>query len=150
MRTGEMEKAPYLTFTLDKELFALPIIRVREVLDLAQVTKMPGMPDSMQGAISVRGRETPVLDLRLKLGMSRTMATVNTCIIIADAVVDGEPTAMGLLADSLEGVIWIDPYRTDPAPRTGTRLAPDFVLGIGKCEKGPVVILDIDKVFTAG
>src|SRR5512141_3092337 len=90
----------YLTFKLDEEVFALDISKVREVLDFTSVTKVPQTPEFMRGVINLRGSVVPVVDMRLKFGMSRTEKTVNTCIINVEITVDGEGTVLGALADS--------------------------------------------------
>ena len=59
----------YLTFTLERELFALDIGSVREVLELVNITRVPRTPDYIRGVINLRGRAVPVVDLKLKFGM---------------------------------------------------------------------------------
>ena len=78
------ETSQYLTFKLEDEVFALDIAKVREVLDFTAVTKVPQTPDFMLGVINLRGSVVPVVDMRLKFGMTRTETTVNTCIIIVE------------------------------------------------------------------
>ena len=63
----------YLTFTLDKEHYAVDIAKVREVLEFTSVNKVPRTPEFMRGMINLRGNIVPVIDLRLKLG-SRIVA----------------------------------------------------------------------------
>ncbi len=69
---------------MDEEVFALDVAKVREILDFTTVTKVPQTPDFMRGVINLRGSVVPVIDLRLKFGMSRTEKTVNTCIIVVE------------------------------------------------------------------
>ena len=95
----------YLTFKLGEEVYAVDIAKVREVLDFTTVTKVPRTPEFMRGVINLRGSVVPVVDLRLKFGMSRTENTVNTCIIILEVRVDSETTVLGALADSVQEVI---------------------------------------------
>ena len=71
MTAAGTEITQYLTFRLDQEVFALDISKVREVLDFTDVTKVPRTPDFMRGVINLRGSVVPVVDLRLKFGMSR-------------------------------------------------------------------------------
>jgi purine-binding chemotaxis protein CheW len=91
----------------------------------------------------------PVVDLRLKFGMSRTENTVNTCIIIVEVMVDGDTTVLGALADSVQEVIDLGPENIEPAPRIGTKLRTEFITGMGKQNDRFVIILDIDRVFPA-
>jgi len=143
------ETSQYLTFKLDEEVFALDISTVREVLDFTAVTKVPQTPDFMLGVINLRGSVVPVMDMRLKFGMTKTETTVNTCIIIAEVGIDGEATVLGALADSVQEVMDLDPHEIEPPPRIGTCLKTKFIKGMGKRDNQFVIILDIDKVFSA-
>jgi len=142
------ETNQYLTFMLEEEVFALDIHKVREVLDFSTVTKVPRTPDFMRGVINLRGTVVPVVDMRLKFGMSRTEKTVNTCIIIVELVVSGETVVVGAMADSVREVIDLEPEQIEPAPRIGTSLQTEFIKGMGKHNDNFIIILDIDAVFS--
>ncbi|MBN2654059.1 MAG: chemotaxis protein CheW [Nitrospirae bacterium] len=146
---GITETTQYLTFKLDEEIFSVDISKVREVLDFTTVTKVPQTPDFMRGVINLRGSVVPVVDLRLKFGMSRTEKTVNTCVIIVEINIEGEVTVLGALADSVQEVIDLEPDQIEPAPKIGTRLRTDFITGMGKRDNQFIMILDIDKIFSS-
>jgi len=143
------ETTQYLTFKLDEEIFALDVAKVREILDFTDITKVPQTPDFMRGVINLRGSVVPVVDMRLKFGMSKTDKTVNTCIVVVEVTTEGETTVLGALADSVQEVIELDPGQIEPAPRIGTKLRTDFIMGMGKHGEQFIIILDIDKVFSA-
>jgi len=146
--TDIMEMTQYLSFKLEEEVFALDISKVREVLDFTTVTKVPRTPEFMRGVINLRGSVVPVVDLRLKFGMTKTEKTVNTCIIIVEVTVDDETTILGALADSVQEVMDLGPEHIEPAPKIGTRLNTAFIKGMGKRDNNFIIILDIDKVFS--
>jgi len=139
----------YLTFVLENELFALNIGSVREVLELTSITKVPRTPEFIRGVINLRGRAVPVVDLRMKFGMGETRRTVNTCIIIVEVELDGEATVLGALADSVQEVYEMESSQIEPPPRMGTRIKTEFITGMGKSGDRFIVILDINKVFSA-
>jgi purine-binding chemotaxis protein CheW len=143
-----METTQYLTFKLGDEIFALDIAKVREVLDVTTITKVPHTPAFMCGVLNLRGSVVPVVDLRLKFGMSRTEYTVNTCIIIVEILVDNETTVLGALADSVQEVMDLTSENIEPAPKIGTRLNTEFIKGMGKQDNAFMIILNIDKVFS--
>ena len=147
--TGITETTQYLTFKLDEEIFALDISKVKEVLDFTEITKIPQTPEFMKGVINLRGGVVPVVDMRLKFGMSETAKTVNTCIIIVEVSIEGETTVLGALVDSVQEVMDLEPGQIEPAPRIGTRLRTEFIRGMGKRDNRFLMILDIDKVFSA-
>ncbi len=139
----------YLSFMLGEEVFALDISKVREVLDSTTVTKVPRTPEFMCGVINLRGGVVPVVDMRLKFGMSKTAKTVNTCIIIVEVSLGGEATVLGALADSVQEVFDLEPDQIEPPPKIGTKLNIEFISGMGKRSDRFVIILDIDRVFSA-
>jgi len=143
------EATQYLTFKLEEEIFALDVAKVREILDFTDITKVPQTPDFMRGVINLRGSVVPVVDMRLKFGMSKSEKTVNTCIVVAEVTTEGETTVLGALADSVQEVIELEPAQIEPAPRIGTKLRTDFIRGMGKHDGRFVMILDIDKVFSS-
>ena len=146
---GITETTQYLTFKLDEEIFALDIAKVKEVLDFTEITKIPQTPEFMKGVINLRGGVVPVVDMRLKFSMSETVKTVNTCIIIVEVSIEEETTVLGALVDSVQEVLDLEPGQIEPAPRIGTRLRTEFIKGMGKRDNHFIMILDIDKVFSA-
>jgi purine-binding chemotaxis protein CheW len=143
------ETRQYLTFRLSNETFAIEVAKVREVLDLTNITAIPRTPEFMSGVINLRGSVVPVVDLRLCFEMTKTESTRNTCIVVVEVQLDGEATVIGALADSVEEVIDLEPDQIQPAPRIGTQIRTDFIRGMGKRDAQFVMILDIDRVFSA-
>jgi purine-binding chemotaxis protein CheW len=143
------ETTQYLTFKLEEEVFALDVAKVREILDFTTVTKVPQTPEYIRGVINLRGSVVPVMDLRLKFGMTVTEKTVNTCVIVVEMELEGETMVLGVLADSVQEVIDLEPEQIEPAPRIGTKLNTDFILGMGKYNEQFMMLLDIDKVFSS-
>jgi purine-binding chemotaxis protein CheW len=144
------ETRQYLTFRLGAEIFAIDVAQVREVLDLTNITHIPRTPELMTGVINLRGTVVPVVDLRQCLEMSKTETTRNTRIVVVEVALDGEPTIIGALTDSVEEVIDFDPEQIQAAPRIGTQVCVDFIKGMGKRENDLIMILDVDRVFSAG
>lgn len=139
----------YLAFKLGSEVYAVDVAKVREILDYPPITKVPRTPDFMRGVINLRGSVVPVVDMRLKFGMSMTEKSVNTCIVVVEALVENELTTIGALADSVQEVVELDPANIEPPPKIGSRLKVEFLKGMGKIGENFLMILDIDKVFSS-
>ena len=137
----------YLTFTLEKEQYAVDVAKVREVLEETPLTRIPRMPDFMKGVINIRGSVVPVIDLRLKFGMQEGERTVDTAIIVMDINAEDTTITAGCLADSVQEVIDIVPENIEGAPKLGTKVNTAFIQGMGKKDDNFIIILDIDKVF---
>ena len=146
---GITETTQYLTFKLAGEIFAVDVAKVREILDYTPATKVPGTPEFMRGVINVRGNVVPVVDMRLKFGLSETEKSVDTCIIVMEIEVEDDKTVLGALVDSVQEVFELEPNQIEPPPRLGTRWKTEFIKGIGKRNNELIIILDIDKVFSS-
>jgi purine-binding chemotaxis protein CheW len=139
----------YVTFCLAEELFGVEVSRTREILSVISVTSVPQTPDYMLGVINLRGQVVPVIDMRLKLGLSAADETQDTCIIVVEVLVDGEPIVVGALADAVREVLEIKADAIEPPPRLGTRLNTEFIKGMGKIDDDFLILLDIDKIFNS-
>jgi purine-binding chemotaxis protein CheW len=139
----------YVTFCLAEELFGVEVSRTREILSVISVTNVPQTPDYMLGVINLRGQVVPVIDMRLKLGLSAADETQDTCIIVVEVLVDGEPIGVGALADAVREVLEIKSDAIEPPPRLGTRLNTEFIKGMGKIDEEFLILLDIDKIFNS-
>jgi purine-binding chemotaxis protein CheW len=139
----------YLTFQLDGEVFAIDVCNVREILELTTVTRVPKTPEFMRSVINLRGSVVPVLDMRLKFGITRTEKTVDTCIIVVEVSFEEENTIIGALVDSVQEVFDLELGQIEPAPKIGTQIKTEFIKGIGKRDGHFIILLDMDKVFTS-
>ncbi|HCU38751.1 MAG TPA: chemotaxis protein CheW [Armatimonadetes bacterium] len=139
----------YLSFRLGNEDFAAEIAKVKEVLEYPVITKVPRMPGYVCGVTNLRGSVVPVVDMRLKFGMSQIERTVDTCVIILEVSMGEETLTIGCLVDSVREVFEMDASRIEPPPRMGTCINADFLKGMGALDEGFLMILDIDKVLSA-
>jgi purine-binding chemotaxis protein CheW len=148
--TVQSQTTQYLTFMLREEGFAIEISKVREVLDVTTMTRIPRMPEYLSGVINLRGNVVPVMDLGQKLGMGSIEYTKNTCIMIVELEVDANLVEMGVLTDSVQMVLDLNPEDIESVPKMGTNLNTEFIKGMGRqTEEKFLIILDIDKVLAS-
>jgi len=147
--TENAVRVQYLSFTLRETDYAVGILRVKEILQYEPTTRVPSTPRSVRGVINLRGQVVPVIDLAAKFGLGETEPTRLTCILIVEALLEGAPTVIGVLADSVLEVIELGPDDVEPTPAFGTHVKVDFLLGVGKIGKRFVLLLDLDRVISA-
>jgi len=145
------EISQYLTFKLEDDLYALNVEGVQEVLELElnHITKIPRTPAFLRGVINVRGSVVPVIDMHIKFNMGKQETTVDTCIIVIETILSGKSTILGILADSVQEVIDLEPEQIEAAPEIGNQLKTEFIAGIGKRDDRFIIILKIDEILTA-
>ncbi|TCQ12926.1 chemotaxis protein CheW [Rhizobium sp. PP-CC-3G-465] len=141
-------ESQFVTFSLGEELFAVPVTVVREILDHEDPFKIPHGPDYLMGLRDVRGQGVPIIDLRLRLGMTPTVRTPHTRILVLDIPLGEKDLALGLVADK---VFEVTPFRRDSieqAPDIGVRWRSDYIRGVVRRETGFVVIIDLARLFS--
>ena len=144
---GADAPAQYLTFSLGDEVFAMDIRTVREIIQYGPMTTVPLMPGFVRGVINLRGAVVPVIDLQARFGRPRATVSKKTCIVIFDAMRDGERVELGLLVDAVSEVIEIAADQIEPPPSFGAAVRRDFIQGMGKVAQRFVIILDPDRAF---
>ena len=140
----------HLSFFLEKGLFAVDILRVREIIAMHEITSLPGMPTEIKGVINLRGKIIPVLDLRIKLGLSAADFDRFTCIVVVDMETeDGSIAHVGCIVDSVREVAHLSLEEIQSPPRVNGGQSDDFILGLYKPESHAQVmtILDVQGVL---
>jgi purine-binding chemotaxis protein CheW len=140
----------FLSFTLAGSDYAVGILQAKEILQYEAVTRVPSVPRSVRGVINLRGAVVPVIDLAVKFGLPATPVTKRTCILIVEAALGDERTVLGVIADAVREVLELGPEEIEPAPSFGMQVRVDFLLGMGRAGKGFVLLLDLDRVVSAG
>ena len=139
----------YVTLSLDSELFAVDVSRVREILDLGVIARLPNAPPFLLGMIDLRGECVAVIDLRSKLGLPAVDRTTQTRILVLDVEVAGRGLVLGLLADRVLEVTPLDGGLIGPPPDIGTRWHSDYIEGVGRRGDRLVVVFDLTRLFSA-
>jgi len=147
--TGDRGSVQVLTLGLGGEVFAIETERVREVLDLIPITRIPNSRPFIKGLINVRGKVITVTDLRVKFGMPPAATTPDTRIVVAEVQVEGEPTLVGALADRVYEATELPAASMEDVPRLGMRWRSEFIRAIGKRGDDFIIIADIDQVFAS-
>ena len=145
---GAQHQTQYFTFFLAGQEYAIGILKVKEIIEYCELTRVPRTPRYIRGVINLRGSVVPVVDLAVKFGLPDCILTKWTCIIIVEVDMEGEETVMGVIADSVNQVVDLLPADIEPTPAFGTQVRVDYLLGMGKTGKKFLLILDIDKVLS--
>lgn len=139
----------YLTFKIGSEEFGAHVSKVLNILELQKITKVPKSPDYMRGVINLRGLVLPVIDTRVKFGMSATEITPDTCIVVMDLVNEDETVHIGALVDSVVAVREIEQDQIQSPPSIGKRYQSEFITGVVQLDDSFILILDLIKLFTS-
>jgi len=139
----------YLSFKLGDETFAANVSKVLNILEMTKITKVPKAPEYMKGVINLRGTVLPLIDTRIKFGLTETEFTANTCILVLDITIENDTLQVGALVDGVSEVLEIEPQQIMPPPNIGSKFHSQFIMGMYKASEDQfIMILDMDKVFS--
>lgn len=138
----------YLTFLLREKIFAVSILKVKEIIEYGTVTPIPKMPDFVYGAINLRGKVVPVIDLMQRLEGDECEISKRSCIIIVEIKYGQEALNMGIIVDAVSKVMDFNQSDIEAAPSFGGNINTNFIEGMGKINDQFVIILNINKILS--
>lgn len=143
------EKDQHLTFELSGEELSVPVTNIREIIRYGKLTRMPMVPEFIEGVINLRGNVVPVINLSARLGLKKTQPDKRTCIIIMEVTMGDELVTIGVVVEKVLQVIEIPQQNIDPSPTLGANIQTSFIKGMARTDNGFIVILEISQVLSA-
>ncbi|AZZ92207.1 chemotaxis protein CheW [Hahella sp. KA22] len=138
----------YLTFMQSGDMYAIPLLGVKEIIEYGGITPIPTLPDFIRGVINLRGRVVPVIDLGSRFSKTEREITRRTCIIIVEVGSGEDNHDMGVIVDSVSAVIDIPIANIQPPPAFGAKIRVDFIQGMWKSDDRFFIVMDIDQVLS--
>lgn len=135
----------YLTFTLASEEYGVDILTVQEIRGYDHVTRLPGAPEFVKGAINLRGLIVPVVDMRLKFRLSNATYDETTVMIVL--TVAGR--TIGIVVDGVSDVLRLSAEQVRPTPEFGSAIDRKFITGLGVVDERMLILLDIERLMTS-
>jgi purine-binding chemotaxis protein CheW len=134
-----------VTFELFGEIFALPILDVREIIRMTDITPVPQAPGFVEGVINLRGQIIPVVDLRKRFGLSSAELTDDSRVIVVEL---NSNIAIGLIVDAVREVERLPAEAINPPPAlVAGSIGSEYIKGISNFEDKMMIHIDLRKVF---
>ena len=137
----------YLTFALGNEEYSVPVLKVREIIKIMDITAVPQVPEYVKGVVNLRGKVIPVVDLRLKFGFPAQDYTERTCIIVVEVALATGARMMGIIVDHVSEVLNVAAEQIEQTPEFGDEIQTDYMKGIAKVQGQVKILLDLDRVL---
>src|SRR5271157_601766 len=130
-----------VSFQLDKELYGIEITRVREIILITEITRIPQTPHYVKGLINLRSTVIPVIDLRSLFGLQEGEMADESRIM----VLQSKGKTIGIVVDAVSEVLRVKSDQIAPPPPTVAGLGREYLTGLVKLDKQLLILLDIDK-----
>ena len=148
--TSSVPVTQFLSFVLAGEEYAVDILRVKEIIEYDNLTRVPGMPAAVRGVINLRGRVVPVVDLALRFGLPTSTITPRSCIVMVEIGSDEGAIVMGVITDSVSEVLDLPTDQIQPPPSFGTSVGAEFLDGMAEASRKKfVMLLNVDRALGA-
>lgn len=140
----DTQKGKFLTFSLGREVYAIEIKFVTEIIGIQPITEVPELPAYVKGIINLRGKIIPVMDVRLRFKKKSVEYNDRTCII----VIEIKDISLGLIVDNVSEVLSIADENIVPPPDMNKVSENKYIKAIGKVENDVKLILDCEKLMS--
>jgi len=135
-----------VSFKIGSEEFGVDILKVREIIRMVAITKVPQAPSYVDGVINLRGKVIPIVDLRKRFNLEAKEYDKNTRIVVVDIV----GNIMGMVVDSVSEVLRLPSNTIEPPPEIVTGINSEYINGVAKLDNRLLIFLDLSKVIDVG
>jgi purine-binding chemotaxis protein CheW len=135
----------YLTITLGRESYGIPVLKVREIIRICPITRVANMPPQVRGVINLRGKVIPVVDLRTRFGLPAGADHDRTCIVVTQvaATIGNGSRLYGVIVDGVEEVAQFSAADIQPTPDFGGAVDTRFITGMAKAGDSVTALIDL-------
>jgi len=144
MRIGRGATDKFLSFDLNGQAHAIPILKVKEIIRMMRITPLPHAAGYVRGIINLRGKVIPVLDMRAKFGFPPVDDSKRTCIVVVQVQKKDSLWHVGLVVDHVNEVLNVPADAIEGTPDLG--YDQQHLQGVGKIADKVVLIVDIEGI----
>lgn len=140
----------FVVFQLGTEGYALEVSRVREVLDVAAFTSVPGGSRGLVGLYNLRGHVVPVWNLRIPFRLVEQGGSARApSVLMVEPDPEQPSRVVGLLVDRVSDVLEFPPHEVQPPPSLGLGGGSPFIRGLIRHNEWFLLVLDLDRIFAS-
>jgi purine-binding chemotaxis protein CheW len=140
---GAESERHLVTFMLDREQFGIPIGRAREIVRVADITRVPQAPPHIRGVMNLRGRILPVVEIRTRFGLEPAVVAPKSRVVVVEA----HGRTVGILVDAVDQVAKVRESAIVPPPDEVVSHRSDYVIGVARMGSRLIILLDLDKAL---
>ena len=137
----------FLTFECDGQIYGVDILRVEEIRGWDQVTRVPNVPGHVRGVLNLRGTIVPIVDLRLRFGLSFEQYSRTTVIIVVQVHSEEKSRVMGLVVDAVSDVCVFSTEQMQEPPDMGSSMASRHISNMATYDDDLIILLDVDYLL---
>lgn len=141
---SKMADIQIVVFDLINELCGVETTQVNEIVKYQEITKVPEMPDFIEGIINLRSHVVPIINLNRRFHLGESPDISATKIIITS--IDGQQ--IGFIVDNVIEIVRLTPEDSEEAPELIKKWGKKYIKFVGKINGKLVNILDLSKILS--
>lgn len=142
-QVGDPPVRQFVGFRLGNEDYAIAITKTQEIILMKPITRLPQVPDSIEGLINLRGNVIPIINLRHRFGLPPREFDDETRTV----VVNTHDKTVGFVVDEVTQVMRVAADQIQPVPISVSSSARRYIAGIARLDEKLLILLDIDNLF---
>lgn len=131
-------------FTLDENIYAVDIMRIREIIKPQKLTSLPKAPSYVEGVINLRGSVIPIINLRKRFDLPVREVDNDVRLLIVRVA----KQLLGFVVDNVTEVITLPAKDIKPPPQIAGGIGAQYLLGVCLAQESLIILLNIDTIFT--
>jgi purine-binding chemotaxis protein CheW len=137
----------FLSFKLGDEEYGIDILRVQEIRGYEQPTRIANAADFIKGVVNLRGVIVPIVDMRIRFGMTDVQYNGSTVTIVLNIA----GRTVGMVVDSVSDVLELDSAQIKAAPEFNGAVDANYITGLGTAKLGDtermLILMDIQALM---
>ena len=142
----EKEEAEILQFIgirLGKELYGIPVEKIRKIVKPLQITGIPGTAPHIMGLMNLQGEILCIADVKILLNMGNAIPSENSRVV----VIKTAEGPVGVFCDEVMDIYDIVKKDIETTLPALNREIGGYVLGQVQIDNGLMGILDIERLL---
>ena len=143
MSDAHKQNSDFVTVTVAKQLFGIPVLTVQDILGPQRITRIPLAPSEVAGALNLRGRIVTAIDVRSRLGLPPRPEGDEGMAV----VVEHDQELYSMLIDTVGDVLSLQDNKFERNPTTMDVIWREISVGIYRLEDELMMVLDVDRLL---
>lgn len=133
----------YICFNLGIEKYAIPLLTVKEVIRVPEITAVPQTAPHFLGIMNLRGQVISIMDLRKKLNLTESNSVETTVMVL-----NFGKNHLGVVVDCINYVVSLSDADISDKPVVSSNQNTDYITGVYRKENELILVLDIAKALS--
>jgi purine-binding chemotaxis protein CheW len=147
MEKEKEKQIQVVTFQLGKEVYAIDIMEIKQIVNMQDVREIPNAPPYVEGILNLRGSVTPIINLHKRFVLNKPEMSEEDKLLSGFIILEINNMTLGVIIDKILRVISLDVELVQPPPQMISGIGVEYIQGVVNIEGNYIIILNIERLF---